>query len=322
MNQWKRELDKTAGSFQEEKGRLMQGVLQKKAKQRSKRTLLPSLVASIVVAVMGIFVYDQFWVDERAQQAAFVSIQFATPDKPVYFDEKAFQFYQATYYEGFKGEVPGADDLEQSLRDGAFELMISQQMLELKAVERGFVLTETAYITAERKAKELVKTFPSEGIASYAKTLGMTVEAFTESVLVPTITKNSMIQEFLNTEASQVTSYELIDFQHTYREKIEALAVEMHVNFVPREQWSGTFEGVVAAKDGNALLVVYDILPEEVAQIISMEALLALYPEHYWFEFVEPISIDIGSYVRVEFDISSLGDDRRAKGVYIERIQE
>ena len=113
----------------------------------------------------------------------------------------------------------------------------------------------------------------------------------------------------------------MIEFQHTYREEIEALAEEMNVNFVPREQFKGTFEGIVAAKDGNALLVVYDILPEKVAQL-SMEALLALYPEHYWFEFERPISIEIGSYVRVEFDMSSLGDDRRAKGVYIEWKQE
>ena len=255
------------------------------------------------------------------QQAAPISIQFAAPDEPVYFDEKGFQFYQAAYYESFNGEVPGADDLEQSLRDGAFELMISQQMLELKAVERGFVLTEAAYITAERKAKELVNTFPSEGIASYAKTLGMTVEAFTESVLIPTMTKNALIDGYLNTEASQVTTHELIDFQHENLEAIEALAAEMDVNFVPREQWTGTFEGVVVAKDGNALLVVYDVLPEELSEM-SIASMLELGFAHYWFEFEQPISIEIGSYVRVEFDMSSLGDDRRAKGVYIEWIQE
>ena len=267
MNQWKRELDITAGSFHQEKGRLMQGVMQKKEKRCMGRRLLQSLVASIVVAVMGIFVYNQPWGEEHAQQAAPILIQFATPDKPVYFDEKAFQFYQAAYYENFTVEVPGSDDMQQSLRDGAFELMISQQMLELKAWELGFKLTETQYNVSERNAKDLVKTLPSEGIASYAKTLGMTAEAFTESVLIPTMTKTSLIDEYLGNYASELSSYELIEFQHTYREEIEALAEEMNVNFVPREQWTGTFEGVVAAKDGNALLVVYDILPEEVAQL-------------------------------------------------------
>ena len=79
MNLWKDELDGIAGNFSEGKSRLSKGIDAKLAKKSSKKSLRYSVI-SLVVSIIGVFVYQ--WMNEPLFSKTYSS------DSPVYFDEK------------------------------------------------------------------------------------------------------------------------------------------------------------------------------------------------------------------------------------------
>ena len=312
MNHWKRELDKTAGSFIAEKERLMQGVMMKKNKAQSNKIVLRGALASLLVAVLGIFIYHNFFSNEQSAGIGKKYIyQYATPEQPFYLDEGAFQFYQALYHDLFFTDLvsPDNSEVKQQLLDSVFQLMITQQALEFEAYNLGFRMDEELFEKRIAIARYEIVAIPKEDVEQYAANINMDYTKFVEQVYLPTYTKMSLFNEFMNDKIDNFSFKKFNEYEHQFAAEIKAIAKQLNVEYTPSKEISAMYEGVIAAIDGNDLLVVSDILSEEIGQL-SIEAIKALYPEQYWFTHENPVGIEVGSKVRIIYDLRTLKENR------------
>lgn len=323
MNQWKRELDRAAGNFKEEKSRLMHGVIEKQKKTKSKRMLLSGSVASLFIAVLGILIYQYIATDEQtASDGKYYTLQYATLKQPFYLDETSFQFYQAIHYDLFFNDLvsPNNSAVKQQLLDSAFQLTVTQQAIEYEAYNLGFRIDEQIFEERLALIRNEIVAIPKEDMERYAANLNMDYTRFVEQVYLPTYTKISLFSEFMNDKIDNYSFKKFNAFEVHYEAEINAIAKQLNVQFTPSEEISAMYEGVIGAIKGNDLLVVSDILSEEIGQL-SIEAIEALYPEQYWFTHENPVGIEVGSKVRVIYDLRTL-EENRANIISIEFLPE
>ena len=258
MNQWKHELNDIAGNFSEQQARLMQGVLTKSRKKKKRKTIFTTSIATILMAVIGLFLYQNVQPEQpttastpQKPQVEHQPLKFSTPDEPVYYDEKLYMFYTTIFQFG----LPSVEeDLTVYDPDAmAFYSMISQQALEHQATLAGYKFDPTEY---EKQIKEVRSTLTPElrkEFEEHAKASGLTIEEFVEQIALPVAAKTALLEQFLGDLDS--LNQQITDFYEMYEAEIQALAAELKLEKKISNTWynrmlgNETFEDVLKIEE-------------------------------------------------------------------------
>ena len=324
MNRWKHELNQIAGDFSEQQARLMEGILIKKRKKKKRKTIYTTSIATILVAVLGIFLYQSYQPKQSTtisppQQVAQQPLKFSTPDEPVYYDEALFMFFKSVSQfeaQSDDGRITPTADPEAI----AFEMMISQQAWEYQKTMEGFKFDPAKYA----KQLELVKSnfTPAEmqELEEYAKAVNITGEEYRDKVLFPVTVKMALLEQFVGEPIeNSYDSMQIIDFHKMFQNEIQALAKELNITYVPREE-EFYLDGVVAAVEGRKVLVIVGATKEEIFNLDN-DTLSEKY-DRFWFTFEEDVDVEVGSTINVEYTDLIVGEENFATGLSIELISE
>lgn len=325
MSQWKHELNEIAGDFSEQQARLMNGVLIKKRKMKKRKTIYTTSIATILVAVLGLFLYQYYQPEQLStisplQQVKQQPLKFSTPEEPVYYDEALFMFFKSvSQFEAQSDDGGITPTLDSDAI--AFEMMISQQAWEYRNTMAGFKFDPTEYA----KQLELVKSnfTPAEmqELEAYAKAVNVTAEEYREKILFPVTVKMALLEQFVGEPIeSSYDSMQMIDFHKMYQEEIQALAKELNINYLPREE-EFYLDGVVAAIEGRKVLVIVGATKEEIFNL-DIDTLREKYDDRFWFTFEEDVDVKVGSTINVEYTDLIVGEENFATGLSIELLSK